>query len=369
MTSARKTGLRPLSRLLAMTAGAAVLASCGAATSSHAAKTPATNKIPKAGKTLVYEDSGGLLLQEEMKVFIQPFEKKTGIHVDVISPVNFAAIQAQVKAGHVNVDLVEFSSEYAPEYCGSVLQPITQYFNMQQFYPQYVVSKCGVPESTFLHEFFYNKKDFPKNPPTSWADLFNPTKYPGKRAFWNSGDGTNFEQAELAAGVAPAKVDPIDYQRALSEFNKIRSDIVYWSTPAQAIQMMQSGSVAIMDGWGPFSTDAVINGATDYVREPSNPIFLYNQFLVPKGAPDLGAALEFIKFATAKEQQLKLVETYPEGPTNKAVRPTQFANPVLKAFYPGNFITSGVGTNVAWRATHFPQMQTEWTNWVQGVTG
>lgn len=369
MTRGMRRKCHSLSGLLGLGAVAVVLASCGAVTTTHTTPAPKTNKVPKAGNTLVYEDSGGLLLQEEMKVFIQPFEKKTGIRVEVVAPVNFAAVQAQVAAGHVNVDLVEFSSEYAAEYCGTVLQPITQYFNMSQYYPQYVVSKCGVPESTFLHEFFYNKKDFPTNPPTTWADLFDPTKFPGKRAFWNSGDGTNFEQAELAAGVAPSKVDPINYSLALGEFDKIRSDIVYWSTPAEAIQMMQSGSVAIMDGWGPFATDAVINGATDYVREPADPIFLYNQFLVPKGAPDLGAALEFIKFATAKAQQLKLVETYPEGPTNKAVHPTHFASPVLKAFYPGNFLESGVQTDVAWRASHFPQMETEWTNWVQGVKG
>ncbi|MHB8395230.1 MAG: extracellular solute-binding protein [Candidatus Dormibacteria bacterium] len=304
-----------------------------------------------------------------MKVFIAPFEKKTGIQVQVVSPVNFAGVQAQVAAGHDSVDLVEFSSEFASQYCGTVLQPIAQYFNMAQYYPQYVVSKCGVPESTFLHEFFYNKKDFPTNPPTTWADLFNTTKYPGTRAFWNSGDGTNFEQAMLAAGATSAKVDPINYTRALSEFDRIRSHIVYWSTPAQAIQMMQSGSVAIMDGWGPFSTDAVISGATDYVREPANPIFLYNQFMIPKGAPDVGAALEFIKFATAAAQQLQLVETYPEGPTNTAVHPTHFANAVLKKFYPGNYISTGVYTNVAWRSIHFTQMETEWTNWVQGTSG
>jgi putative spermidine/putrescine transport system substrate-binding protein len=366
MRNRDRIGVRPRVGGAVIISGCVLLTSLGYGSTALAATGHKLAKIPKAGTTLVFEDSGGLLLQEEMQVFIKPFEEATGINVEVESPVNFPAVQTQVAAHHVSVDLVEFSSEYAQEYCGSVLQNIDKYFDMSQYYANYIVSKCGVPESTFVHEFFYDKKDFPTNPPTTWADFFNATKYPGQRAVWNSGDGTNYEQALLGAGVSAKHLYPLNYTLAFKEWDKIKSSLVYWNTAAEAIQMMQSQSAPIIDAWGPFATEAVINGASNYVAEPANPIFLNNQFMIPKGAPDLGAALEFIRFATTTARQLALVESYPEGPTNKAVQPKTFANVILKRYYVGKYITKSVTTNVAWRASHFPQMEAKWVAWASG---
>lgn len=315
-------------------------------------------------RTLVYMNSGGVLLEAERAAFIEPFEKATGIKVVTVSPVDMAKIQTMVRVGQTNVDVVQWNPEQVVVNCGKSLENIRADIDVSVFQPQYVVSECGVPAATFIHTFFYKKSAFPQNPPKSWADFFDTTKFPGKRAVWNSGLGTNYEQALLADGIAPKDLYPLDFDKALAKWGSIRGDLQFWSTPAQLVQLMQEGSVPLISGWGPAATQAIIKGA-EYQAFMGSPIYLFNQYMVPKGAPNKAEAIEFIKFVTSAESQTRLVSSYPEGPTRIGIEPKEFANPILEANYVGKGLDSpGTATiNPSWRLEHQDEMAKKWTDW------
>lgn len=316
-------------------------------------------------RTVVYMGVGGLKLEAEKKAFIEPFEKETGIKVVTVSPVDFAKIQTMVKVGQPEVDVVQWIPENAVSFCGSVVEEVAQDIDQSAFNPNFVVSKCGIPGFNFVHVYFYNKKSFPTGGPQTWADFFDTKKFPGKRAIWNSGGGSNYEQALLGDGVAPKDLYPLDIERGLRKWSSIRSDLQFWSTPAQMVQLLQEGSVPLISVWGPAATQAIINGASDYVPVTGSPIFLFNQWMIPKGAKNRAEAIAFIKFVTSVAAQTRYVTNYPEGSTVKGVNPTSFANPTLEQNYPGKFAASpnAVSVNAAWRSENAKVMADKWTAW------
>lgn len=313
-------------------------------------------------RTLVFMNSGGVLLEAQQEAFIKSFEVETGIRVVTVSPVDFAKIQTQVEVGRVQVDVVEWSAEFAVRYCGDVLQEITDEVDIEDFRQEYVVSKCGVPQATFTHPFFYNKSAFPDEVPRTWADFFDTEKFPGVRAIWNSGFGSNFEKALIADGVAPDELYPLDLDRALAKWDNIRDNLYFWGTAAQLVQVMQEGSVELVSGWGPAATQAIINGADAYEPVMVEPILLFNQHMVPNGAPNREEALEFIKYVTSREAQTRLVTSYPEGPTRKGVEPETFDNEVLEKNYPGS-AKNAVRADPVWRSEHLQEMGDKWVGW------
>lgn len=109
----------------------------------------------------------------------------------------------------------------------------------------------------------YNTDKYGANPPKSWADFFDTTRFPGKRGIQNiSGDldPGMFEGALLADGVAPEAVYPIDTDRALAKFSSIRDDIVFWTSGAQSQQQIEAGQVDMALVWSGRAYSAVKNG-------------------------------------------------------------------------------------------------------------
>jgi len=234
---------------------------------------------------------------------------------------------------------------------------------MSDINENYVVSDCGVPAATFVHTYFYDENAFPDGAPETWADFFDTQKFPGDRAVWNSGIGTNYEQALLGAGVAGDELYPLDYDLALQTWESLGDNLTFWSTPAELVQLLQSSSAPLVSAWGPAATQAIRAGASNYVPVMSEPIYLFNQYLVPAGAPNRDAAIKFIEFVTSKKSQTALVSSYPEGPTNTTVEVTEFDDDVLAKYSPGNFIDNSVNVDSAWRSSNMSDMADKWNQW------
>ena len=98
---------------------------------------------------------------------------------------------------------------------------------------------------------FYDADKYKDNPPDSWADFFNSKEFPGKRAV----DGRptplsgTLEAALLADGVASDDLYPIDTDRALKTYDKIKDDLITWETGAQQTQMAEAGEADMVFGW------------------------------------------------------------------------------------------------------------------------
>ena len=65
-----------------------------------------------------------------------------------------------------------------------------------------------------------------------------------KRGLWNYPVGL-FEIALLADGAKPEEVYPIDVERALKSLDKIKDDVIWWSSGAEPIQLLASGEIPL----------------------------------------------------------------------------------------------------------------------------
>ncbi|WP_235624130.1 extracellular solute-binding protein [Mycolicibacterium goodii] len=113
---------------------------------------------------------------------------------------------------------------------------------------------------------------------------------------------------------------PLDVDRALRKMSSIRDDSVFWTTGAQAQQLVESGQVDMAVLWSGRAYAAVKNGA------PFAP--MWNQWMpeadtiaVPKNAKNPKASMALINFYLGAQQQAKLAELTSYSPVNVDSKP------------------------------------------------
>ena len=161
-----------------------------------------------------------------------------------------------------------------------------------------------------------------KEPPKTWADLFDLKKVPGRRSMRKHPFDT-IEQALLADGVPGEKLYPLDFDRAFKKLDTIKKDIaVWWTGGAQTSQLLKSGEVDICACWNARAQAAIDDGAPVKI--------VWTQHM----------CREFIKFAVDPARQAIFTKHLAYGPTHpdayKSI-PAERAKvlPTAPAYLPG----------------------------------
>ncbi len=136
--------------------------------------------------------------------------------------------------------------------------------------------------------------------PKTWADLFDTTKFPGKRTFYKWSAPGVIEAALLADGVPADKLYPLDLDRAFKKLDTIKSDIIWWSGGAQSQQLLASAEAPFGSVWNGRMTALAATGIKVETSWEQN-ITAADALVVPKGAPNAEAAMKFIALATSAE--------------------------------------------------------------------
>src|SRR5262249_4315994 len=153
--------------------------------------------------------------------FFEPFEKETGIKVIPAADVPVGAIRTSVIAGAPVYDVVDISGG---EVDGMVRDNMLEKIDYSLFRPgdtqNYTLIPAGEytpPSISYSLVMAYDEGAFGANPPTTWADMWNVARFPGKRALYDAGTdifaGAVFETALMADGVDPKSLYPIDFTR------------------------------------------------------------------------------------------------------------------------------------------------------------
>ncbi|MGY4334733.1 spermidine/putrescine-binding protein [Bradyrhizobium sp. LB7.2] len=142
----------------------------------------------------------------------------------------------------------------------------------------------------------------------------------------------NLEWAVIADGVPIKDVykvlnTPEGVDRAFKKLDTIKMDVVWWSTGAQAPQLVADGEVVVTSGWNGRIYDAVKNFGKHFeimwdAAQPS-----WDLWVIPKGSPRLDDAYKFIAFAASPQAQADLTRYIPYGPGNKDAM--QFVDPAI----------------------------------------
>ncbi len=202
------------------------------------------------GKTISMAGYGGIVQEHQTRLFAQPFEKKTGIKVNIGSGASLALAKLQNSSGTAaQWDIISLSG---PEYLEAIEQKLIVPYDYsiiesKNIPPTYKMP-YGVPFSLYLYVMAWDTRQVPNDKaPQTWADFFNPQKYPGKRSLYaNISDGSVLEGALLADGVALDKLYPLDIDRALKVLDRLgKQNIIWHTTNAEPMQHLTSGAAAL----------------------------------------------------------------------------------------------------------------------------
>ena len=274
----------------------------------------------RADETLVVVGQGGSYQDGQRQAYFTPFAKATGIRVLDQSPADVGKFQAMVESGNVEWDVVDVGQDFVLR--GSklgLLEPVDyKAIGIDQGdFPAALVTDHSVPSIVWSTTINYNTDLVASaKSPRSWADFWDVKKFPGDRTLPKLPVNL-FEIALLADGVEPAKLYPLDVDRAFRSLDRIKPAVhVWWETAAKAEELLADGEVAYSAAGNARVQKARRDGAAVALNW-EQAIQTSQSWVIPRGAKNKAAALKFLAFASSPERQAALTKFIDYGPSNK----------------------------------------------------
>ena len=261
---------------------------------------------------VVIASYGGSFQDAQTKAFFEPYAKATGVKVTGTTGSGYAKVKAMVESGNITWDVVSAeSSAHANEVKDGLLEPIDYSVVKADGIPDQFRTKYGVGYINFGMNLAWSKDKFPNG--LTPAQFFDPS-VKGRRVVPLEPEYT-LEFALLADGVKAADLYPLDVERALKVYDRIKDQIVAYKGAADTQALIQQGEVDIAYIPNGRVNDAIKAGANwTYGWDAS--VSDTEWWVVVKGAPHAAEAMKFINFAVQPEQQAELTRNIPYGPTN-----------------------------------------------------
>ena len=298
-----------------------------------------TTALVAAGAASAQEISvmswGGAYSKSQLEAYEKPFTAETGIKVVPVVADNPATpIKAQVESGNVTVDVVDLEYADAVRLCDEgLLEEIDPSIladapdgtaAMDDFLPG-AVTDCFVATIVFSTMYAYDAEEFPDGGPSTIADFFDTEAFPGKRGM-RKGAKVNLEMALMADGVPADEVyatleteEGVD--RAFAKLDTIKDDIVWWEAGAQPPQLLADGEVAMTTAYNGRIFSAAVSEGQPFESVFDGQVYEYDGYAIPKGAPNLDAALQFIAYATQTQQLADQAKWISYGPARVSSGP------------------------------------------------
>ncbi|MGY4430792.1 putative spermidine/putrescine transport system substrate-binding protein [Bradyrhizobium sp. F1.13.1] len=273
---------------------------------------------------LTIVSTGGALQKAQRKALFEPFSNTSGVRItEDESDGGAAKIRAMVDTKTVSWDVVDSGGGAAIQMCNEgVLEPIDWKklgLDRSKFTDPDEMD-CGVPSQSAAAVIAYDKEKLP-NGPQIIADLFDLKKFPGKRGLYKSA-AYNLEWALIADGVPVKDVykvlgTPEGVDRAFNKLDTIKKDVIWWTSGAQAPQLLADGQVVMTVAWNGRIYDANKNSGKHFqiIWDAQQPLRDY--WVIPKGTRHLDEAYKFIAFAASAQAQADLTRYIPYAPGNR----------------------------------------------------
>lgn len=278
---------------------------------------------PAVARDLTIVSWGGNFQDAQRDLFFKPFSQEIGKPVlDQSWDGGVGVLEAKVKAGAPNWDVVEVESEDLALGCASGLYEKLDWAKVgdRKDFLFEAVSPCGVGNIVWNTGLAYDG-DKLKTAPTSWADFFDLKKFPGKRGL-RKGPKYALEFALLADGVKPKDVYEVlrtaeGVDRAFKKLGEIKSSIVWWEAGAQPLQMLSANDVVMSSAYNGRITGFNRNEGKHFKFVWNGSVAAIDSWAVLKGSENKDAAMDFIAYNSKPENQAKLPKFIAYGTTNK----------------------------------------------------
>ena len=258
-----------------------------------------------SGREMNVVSWGGAWTEASRINFFAPFEKETGVKINVIpAPGDFdAMVRLQTDQGALQIDLLDdgnavflrkdgYLASFPPELVASLKEQ----------------SREGLVKEDLLSygttaTIIVCNPDIVAKCPTTAQEFWDVEGFPGDRAI--AGNWTApLQFAALATGADPKNLYPINIEAALAKLEEIRPHIKVWpESGAAQEQVMMDREVGIAYMW---------NGRAHIVKRDVIPnlelhwdgatVSLDTGWLVPKGAPNADVAFAFIDWFSSQHE-------------------------------------------------------------------
>lgn len=315
---------------------------------------------------LVVNASGGAMGQAMKDAYGKVFHERDGIDIELTSPPNLGKLKAMVQTGNVEWDVTELNSSDA-RLAGQqgLLEPIDNSVVDRSTYPADARDPYVLTAAVYSTNLAYRKDAFPKEAPTSWADFWNVTKFPGPRSLWNS-PIDNLEFALLADGVAPKDLYPLDIDRAFRKLDAIRKHVtVWWESGAQQVQLLTDKEVVLASAW---------NGRMMTAANAGVPVAIgwngavVKQFYVgiPKGAPNSQWSQRFLAAMTDPKAQATFANLFAAPGLNP--ESLKYADPKVMSYLPTepSHLAVAFWQDDVWWNKNVVALKERWQRWMLG---
>jgi putative spermidine/putrescine transport system substrate-binding protein len=326
------------------------------------------------GTIAYYDTSGGQVWTVFKNTFVRHFTKATGASVVDDYQVGSPKFYAAQEAGRVPWSFIQHSavSDFLTAKQKGYVIPFDKKIVPLHLLRKGTYDRYGIQSGTFGMVLTWNSDKWPvsSSHPSNMADLFNTTKFPGKRCLFNYPEyGWTLESALLADGVAPAQLYPLDVDRALKKLDTIKKDVVWWSSGATEIQDFQNGSCDLGIMWSGRVYTAVTQDHVPLALTWRQAGYASSVLSIPKGAPNPRAAQVLARFIILdKRAQVSYATqlTYPTPIGVLGVKLTQYPQKV-RAYVPlGANLTAAIAENDAFYFAHLADIEKTFNNWLSG---
>lgn len=278
---------------------------------------------PATGRDLTVVSWGGNYQDAQREIYFAPFAEQSGQPVlDESWDGGIGVIAAKTQAGEPNWDVVQVESEELELGCfDGMYEPIDwDMLGGRDAFIDAAVSDCGVGAIVWSTALSYDA-DKMETAPTSWADFWDTETFPGKRGF-RRGPKYSMEFALMADGVPATEVYDVlatseGVERAFAKLDELKSEIVWWESGAQPLQLLASGEVAMTTAYNGRISGINKTEGTNFQVVWDQSIYAIDSWVILKNSPNAEAAMEFIAFASAAENQSKLPQYISYGLPNK----------------------------------------------------
>lgn len=337
-----------------------------------------------AADALTVVSWGGAYTRSQVKAYHEPFTEKTGIQINSEDyNGGIAQIKAQVESGNVTWDLVDLEPSDVARACDEglledidhdILPAAPDGTPAAEDFLEGTLMPCAVPEIVWSTVYAYDSGKFEGDKPQTIADFFNLEQFPGKRGLRKS-PLVNMEWALMADGVPHEEIYAMletdeGRERAFAKLDTIKPSVVWWEAGAQPPQMLADGEVVMTSAYNGRLFNAIAKEKKPFVIVWDGQVWALDLWAIPKGAPNLEAALEFVKFSTDTQRLADQARWISYGPARKSSvalisTHAETGEPMMDHMptAPANFETA-LATNTAFWLDNQDELNEIFNNWL-----
>ena len=344
--------------------------------------TVAQPRVDPRGVTIKIATWGGAYGQSQERAFFKPFTTRLGYRIQSV-PYNGSYDDLKTQAGSPDWSLVDIDGETASRACSerllepldpAILQSSPDGAPAQEDFLPGAIQPCAIA-SVAWSALIVSDQGL-KRKPASLEDFFDTRKIAGKRMLPKQPRYT-LELALMAAGVAPRDVyavlaTPEGQDRAFAKLSAIKGDILWWDKPSDVFSRMAQKEAVMALAFNGRAFMAIIGARQPLDMLWDGQIYAFDYWAIPRGAPHVEAAKEFIRFATAPGQLADQTRWLPYGPARRSavqiVGKHAEIDLNMKPFLPTHEpnLKSALGFDGQWWAANEAVIKVRFDDWLEG---